>query len=104
MTLCKTLEKTWIGNELFEIEEYPTFSNRKYVRFIASVSSPDTKLLNFDIPRDALSFLPMDSDPVGNSFLPASPLEGYKIVEKNNKLQRVYIGGILIYDRIKDGF
>ena len=104
MTLCKTIERTWIGNELFEIVKYLTINNRKYARFIASVSRLDVKILTFNIPRDALSFLPTDSNPIGDSFLPISPLDGYKIVEKNNSLQKVYISNTLIYDRVKDGF
>ena len=104
MTSRKTIERTWIGNELFEIVKYLTINNKRYAKFTASVSRPDVRRLTFRIPKDALSFLPTDSEPIGSPFFPVSPLDGDSIVERNNNLQRVSIGNRLIYDRTKDGF
>lgn len=104
MTICKAIEKTWKGDEMLEISNYNVFDGKKYARFVAYVEKPSSKQLIFDIPKDSLSFLPDNSDPVGNTFLPYPPCDGYRIVEKNNHVQRIYVGNNLVYNRIKDGF
>lgn len=101
------VERIWTGNELFRITEFVTIKGRKYARITASTNK-DSMIMTFDIPQDASPYLrEKDDDPKFLSDGHDSCLairDGYRIVEKNERLQQVYVGNVLIYDRIKHGF
>ena len=95
--------KSWIGNELFEVTKRYNFKNEEYVNFVASVSRPKVKMLSFGLPARCLDDM-MEELSNGEILMKESSLDGYEIIEKNNRVQEIYMNEQLVYSRIRNGF
>lgn len=100
MTLEKSLRKEEIfkGNSRFTILSQCKIKGRDYINIRARVKH--TKLMDFELPRDAFPFLEQGKD--FNDYFGIG--HGYEIVVKNKAVQRIYIDRELIYDRLEHGF
>lgn len=100
----KNSETIWEGNDFFDLLGYITINEKEYGRFITSVFSPESRIFTFNIPKSALLNLTHTSNSIEDFLLTFSPLDKYRIIVNNNNIQRVYLSGTEIYNRISHGF